>query len=52
MKGLTKRQMQEIMTKGTISKRTKAEQEQIFEYAFGKEFMASEDKGALKTYRA
>ena len=47
---LSKKQMIEIMEKGTISQQTEEDKKQVMEFAFGKEFMESDDKGERKVY--
>jgi hypothetical protein len=50
-KKLSEKEMTEIMQKGTINNYSAAERKQVFEFAFGKEYMESDDKGKLKKYR-
>ncbi len=47
---LTEAQMIKIMDTNSINKCTKSEQDQIFRFAFGDEFMESDDKGKKKVY--
>ena len=47
---LTQRQMIFILINNLIDTCTKKEKKQVFNFAFGKEFMKSEDKGRLKEY--
>ena len=50
MKDLTETQIKNIIKKGLISKCTDYEKKQVFDFAFGKRFMKSKDKGAKKVY--
>jgi len=50
MNVLTKERMEEILDAGTIDQCTEEEKQQVMVYAFGEEFMASQDKGCLKEY--
>tara|TARA_R100000988_G_scaffold102454_2_gene78100 strand:- start:562 stop:720 length:159 start_codon:yes stop_codon:yes gene_type:complete len=47
---LTEKQMIAILKNNLIETCSKAERTQIFNFAFGKEFMESEDKGRVKEY--
>ena len=48
---LTEKQIIDILENKTIDKCTKSEKEQVFNFAFGSEFMNSNDKGKKKTYK-
>ncbi len=48
---LTEKQMLEIQAEGRIDKCTKEEKKQIFNFFFGEDYMKSDDKGSLKTYK-
>lgn len=48
---LTEKQMISILKNNLIETCTKEEKKQIYNFAFGEEFMQSEDKGRLKEYR-
>ena len=48
---LTEKQMLKIQAEGCIDKCTKEEKKQIFNFFFGKDYMKSNDKGSLKTYK-
>lgn len=48
---LTEKQMIAILKDNRISKCTKAEKEQIMAFAFGKDYMESDDKGSKKIYK-
>mgnify|MGYP003132291426 CR=1 FL=1 len=48
---LTENQMIKIIKNNRISKCTKAEKEQVMAFAFGKDFMESDDKGRLRKYK-
>jgi len=45
---LSEKRMEEILDAGTINECTEQEKEQVMAYAFGEQFMASDDKGSLK----
>jgi len=47
---LTKRQKENILFNNLINTCTEEEKKQVFTYAFGEEFMQSNNKGTLKTY--
>ena len=47
---LTENEMIAIIKAGTISQQTHLHKRQIFQFAFGDDFMDSEDKGDKKTY--
>ena len=47
---LTQRQMIFILKNNLIDTCTKKEKKQVFNFAFGEEFMKSEDKGRVKEY--
>ena len=47
---LTQRQMIFILKNNLIDTCNEEEKRQVFNFAFGEEFMESEDKGRLKTY--
>ena len=47
---LTQRQMIFILKNNLIDTCTKKEKKQVFNFAFGEEFMESKDKGELKEY--
>ena len=47
---LTEVEMISILENKTIKEQTKLHQAQIMRFAFGDEFMASDDKGAKKVY--
>ena len=48
---LTEKQIIDILENKTMDKCTKSEKEQVFNFAFGSEFMKSSDKGKKKTYK-
>lgn len=48
---LTKKEMMEIIKKGEISKLSQKDKKQLFEFAFGKNYMKSSDKGKKKKYK-
>ncbi len=48
---LTKKEMMEIIKKGEISKLSQKDKKQLFEFAFGKSYMKSSDKGKKKKYK-
>jgi hypothetical protein len=48
---LTEKQMISILKNNLIETCSKEEKTQIFNFAFGEEFMKSKDKGRLKVYR-
>lgn len=50
MAKLTEEQMIYIIKNKLISTCTKDEERQVFNFAFGEEFMKSKDKGEIKTY--
>lgn len=50
MEKLTDKEMDEIMDNGTVDDYSEEQKKQIFDYAFGSEFMESDDKGSSKTY--
>ena len=45
---LSEKRMEEILDAGTINECTELEKRQVMDYAFGEEFIASDDKGSLK----
>ena len=47
---LTEQEMISILKSKTIKEQTKLHQAQIMRFAFGDDFIASNDKGAKKTY--
>ena len=47
---LTEKKIIEILENNSIENCTKSEKSQVFKYAFGEEFMDSDDKGTLKQY--
>tara|TARA_A200000159_G_C7245059_1_gene306227 strand:- start:557 stop:733 length:177 start_codon:yes stop_codon:yes gene_type:complete len=49
---LTETQILEILKNNRIRECTKQEKAQVMAYAFGEEFMASDDKGSIKEVRA
>ena len=49
MKKLTEQQMSQIIKEGSIGKLSQSEKNQVFQYAFGKDYMESTDKGSKKT---
>jgi len=49
---LTEKQMVAILKDKKINSCTKEQKEQIFDFAFGKQFMDSNDKGRLTEYDA
>tara|TARA_R100001509_G_scaffold29364_3_gene15607 strand:- start:6907 stop:7065 length:159 start_codon:yes stop_codon:yes gene_type:complete len=48
---LTEKQILHILRNNLINKCNEKEKAQVYVYAFGEEFMASNDKGVLKTYK-
>lgn len=50
MNTLTEEQLLDIIKNKKISKCSSAEKEQVMEFAFGAEYMASDDKGKRKQY--
>lgn len=50
MKTLTTEQMVSILKNGTIKECSEEHKRQVMAFAFGEEFMESEDKGEVKTY--
>ena len=48
---LTEKQMIHILENKLISKCSKEEKEQVNIFAFGEEFMESDTKGSLQTYK-
>jgi hypothetical protein len=48
---LTEKQMISILKNNLIETCTKEEKKQVYNFAFGEEFMQSKDKGRLKVYR-
>tara|TARA_B100000586_G_C19702177_1_gene257946 strand:+ start:76 stop:258 length:183 start_codon:yes stop_codon:yes gene_type:complete len=50
-RNMGKEKMIEILENNKISKCTEEEKKQIFEFAFGEDFMTSKDKGRKKTYK-
>ena len=48
---LTEKQMIAIIKNGRISECTKAEKKQVMAFAFGEDYMESDDKGSKKTYK-
>ena len=48
---LSEKQIIEILDKGTISQQAEGDKKQVMEFAFGKEFMESDDKGERKVYK-
>ena len=49
-KTLTETQMLKSVKEKSISKFTEDENAQVFEFMFGSEYMASDDKGSLREY--
>ena len=47
---LTEKQILNILKNKLINKCTKEEKKQVFNFAFGEEYMESNDKGKLKNY--
>ena len=47
---LTIKEMKKIMKEGTIDKQSEVHKKQIFAFAFGGKFIASNDKGTIKQY--
>jgi len=47
---LTEKEMIYIIENKLIARQTKAHKKQIFDFAFGKEYMASKDKGRKHLY--
>ena len=47
---LTEKEMISIIEDGKIGECNPDEKKQVMEFAFGQEFMSSNDKGALKDY--
>ena len=47
---LTEKQILTILENNLIKECNEQEKAQVYAYAFGKEFMASNDKGTLKEY--
>jgi hypothetical protein len=47
---LTEKQMIAIIKEKRISQCSKAEYEQVMDFAFGSDFMKSDDKGSKKVY--
>jgi len=50
VKQLTEQEMTKIIKEKTISNQTEEVKKQVMAFAFGEEFMASEDKGEKVTY--
>jgi len=48
---LTNKQMEEIIDSRTVQSRTPKERNQMMKYAFGEEFMQSENKGSVQKYK-
>lgn len=48
---LTEKQMIAIIKEKRIANCTKKEKEQVMNFAFGEDYMTSDDKGAKKTVR-
>jgi hypothetical protein len=48
---LTEKQIIDILDNKKINECTEKEKAQVMAYAFGEEFMQSNDKGALKEYK-
>ena len=47
---LTEKQILNILENNLIDKCTEQEKKQVYGFAFGEEFMASDDKGSRKQY--
>ena len=47
---LSEQRMEEIIDSGTIDQFNEQQKKQIMAYAFGEEFIDSDDKGSLKEY--
>ena len=47
---LSEKEIINILENKLINKCNKSEKKQVMSYAFGEEFMQSDDKGAKKTY--
>ena len=47
---LSEKRMEEIIDAGTIDECTELQKKQVMAFAFGEEFMASDEKGSLKKY--
>ena len=47
---LSAQRMEEIIDSGTIDECTEIQKKQVMAYAFGEEFITSDDKGSLKEY--
>lgn len=52
MKKLTNLQIEDIIKNKKINNCTEQEKKQVFAYAFGDKFMASNDKGTIKQYNS
>ncbi len=48
---LTEKEILHILENKLIGECSKEEKAQVFNYAFGEEFMESDDKGSLKEYK-
>ena len=48
---LSEKQIINILENKLINKCSKSEKKQVMAYAFGEEFMDSDDKGSLKEYK-
>ena len=49
---LSTKEMIYILENKLIDKQTDADKKQIFDFAFGADYIASSDKGSRKTYRS
>ncbi len=52
MAQLTEERMKSIIKNRLIDECTEDEKRQVFNFAFGKDYMKSKDKGAKKKYKA
>ena len=50
-KKMTQKQIINILKNNLIDTCNEEEKRQVFNFAFGEEFMKSKDKGAIKTYK-
>ncbi len=50
METLTEKQIKEIIKSKKINECSECERKQVFQFAFGNEFMKSNDKGEIKIY--
>ena len=47
---MTEKEMMSVLENGTIDQCTPEQRQQVFAFAFGEEYMSSEDKGQIKEY--